>query len=361
MKERKRWAMALLGLVLVLAVAACGGGDGGGAGGDEATITFMQPLPKSLAFYPYLVGEEFGYFDDEGVNVDLRTGDGGTAVALQIAAGRVDLGSAPAPDVLAGLSEGEDWKVVYNYYQGNVFSIVVPEESDIRSVPDLDGKNLGITSQAGGEVGLVQAALNQANLKEDEDVRITVVGEGGPQVARALENGDIDAFAGAIQDIPALQAAGIELRDITPERFAVLPSAPLFMQAQRFEDEQMRDVVTRFLRAWAKSTYAGIVNQDVVFAIGEETVPEETGNERFARAFLDLAVKLQTPPGDRFGESTPESWTTIEEILVAGDVIPEVIPPDEFVDKSILDDVNDWDRADVEEDVEEWASENDVQ
>jgi NitT/TauT family transport system substrate-binding protein len=369
MSQWMRRAALMAATTLAVAVmAGCGGDDdeeaepaGGGtttAPAEAVTVKFMQPLPKSMAFYPYFVAEELGYFEDENVEVELLTGDGGGAVALQIASGNIDIGSAPAPDVLTGLSEGQEWKVVYNYYQGNVFSIVVPEDSDIQEVADLEGKNLGITSQSGGEVGLVSAALNQANLKEDEDVKITVVGEGGPQVARALEGGSIDAFAGAIQDIPALQAAGLELRDITPEEYALLPSAPLFMRADRFADEAKRDAVTRFLRAWAKATYVGIANPDVVFEMAKEAVPEETGDEAFARPFLELSIKLQTPPGDTFGENQDESWTTIQEMLVAGEVIPEVMPPAEFVDEAVLEDVNDWDREEVEADAEAWAEEN---
>jgi NitT/TauT family transport system substrate-binding protein len=365
-----RTALAAVALAAALAAAGCGGDDdedtgeqagGGGATTEQAeaaTVKFMQPLPKSMAFYPFFVAEELGYFDEENLEVELLTGDGGGAVALQIASGNVDIGSAPAPDVLTGLSEGQEWNVVYNYYQGNVFSIVVPEDSDITAVADLKGKSLGITSQSGGEVGLVSAALNQANLAEDTDVKITVVGEGGPQVARALEGGSIDAFAGAIQDIPALQAAGLELRDITPEEYALLPSAPLFMRTDRFADEKRRDAVTRFLRAWAKATHVGIVNADAVFEMAKQNVPEETGDEAFARPFLDLSIKLQTPPGDTFGENQDVAWTTIQEMLVAGEVIPSVIPSADFVDEAVLEEVNDWDRDEVEAEAEAWVEEN---
>lgn len=349
---------------VAVGAAGCGGGsgdgqdDGGAASSRPDRVSFMQPLPKSLAFYPLIVGEELGYFADEGVEVALTVAEGAGGVGLQIESGRVDIGSAPAPDVLAGLVQGQDWKVVYNYYQANVFSINVLEESEIRSVEDLEGKNLGITSQSGGEAGLVAAALGAANLEQDTDVKITVVGEGGPQVAKALRDGDIDAFAGAIQDIPALESAGIALRDITPPQFQPLPSAPLFMRADQFADEQVRDRVVRFLRAWSKATYVGMVNPDAVFAMGQKAVPEETSDEAFARSFLELAIKLQTPPGDRFGVNDVEAWNTIQGILVAGEVIPREVPPDQFIDESALDEINDWDRGEVEEEARQWAEEN---
>jgi NitT/TauT family transport system substrate-binding protein len=359
MEMRIRTLLAALTVALLaVGAAGCGGDDEEAGGGELETVNFMQPLPKSLAFYPLIVGEELGYFADEGIKVSLTVAEGSGGVGLQLEGGRVDIGSAPAPDVLAGLVQGQDWKVVYNYYQGNVFSINVLEDSDIQSVEDLKGKNLGITSQSGGEVGLVAAALNSASLEQDKDVKITVVGEGGPQVAKALKDGDVDAFAGAIQDIPALEAAGIALRDITPAEFQPLPSAPLFMRADRFAEEDVRDRIVRFLRAWSKATYVGIVNPDAVFAMGRKAVPEETASEDFARAFLELAIKLQTPPGERFGVNSVEAWNTIQGILVAGEVIPREVPPEQFIDESILDEVNDWDRAEVEADAQKWADEN---
>jgi hypothetical protein len=39
-------------------------------------------------------------------------------------------------------------------------------------------------------------------------------------------------------------------------------------------------------------------------------------------------------------------------------VIPEVMPPDEFVDESVVEDVNGWDREEVKADAEAWAEEN---
>lgn len=52
------------------------------------------------------------------------------------------------------------------------------------------------------------------------------------------------------------------------------------------------------------------------------------------------------------------AWTTIQQMLVAGEVIPAVIPSANFVDEAILEKVNDWDRAEVEAEAEAWVEEN---
>jgi NitT/TauT family transport system substrate-binding protein len=46
-----------------------GGGDGGGGGTQE--VVYNLPTPPSALFYPALVAEELGFFEDEGVSPKL--------------------------------------------------------------------------------------------------------------------------------------------------------------------------------------------------------------------------------------------------------------------------------------------------
>jgi len=38
----------------------------------QTTVDMINPLPRSTNFFPLVVGEELGYFADEGVEVILR-------------------------------------------------------------------------------------------------------------------------------------------------------------------------------------------------------------------------------------------------------------------------------------------------
>lgn len=343
-------------LLVVLVMAACGGDDGdssgdGSSGDDRISVRFMQPIPESMAFYPYFIADELGYFEDENLDVELLP-SGETETTLQLAANNIDIGAINPPEILASLESGEDWKVFYDFVQLNVFGIVAPTDSGIDSIEDLKGKTLGITSEGGGELPVVESALKDVGLTAREDVDLLPVGDGGPASAQALEKGQIDAYAAAIQDFVGIQVSGIDLVDITPEKFLNLPSNSMVMQTSVFESEEGQEMAERFSRAWAKATYAGLFDPDFVYEIAKERVPEEASDETFGRPFFEGVLAYSEPPEDVFGELHEDKWTLIEEMLLDVGALEEEIPPDQFLDSAVIDAANDWSREDVEADVE---------
>lgn len=357
--NRTRRGVAIL-VLLGLIASGCGDDDDDGAGGDAGetvTIDFLQPLPKSIAFYPLFVAEQLGYFEEEGVEVNLLP-SGDIPATVAVTAGNATIGATTSANIISAASQDENFRLIYEYYQSNVFSIVVPEGSDIEDVEDLEGANIGITSEAAGDSAIARAAVTQAGLDADNDVTFTVVGEGGPIVANALESGDIDAYAGAINDLVALRVEGIEYTDITPENLSGMPASSMIMTPE--DMEELEDPIGGFLRAWAKGTYVGFVNEDVVYAMAEEEVPEETADEEFGRAFLDVALELQTPllGDDSFGALRPDAWEVVQEQLIVGGELEEEFDFDPFLDDRFIEIANDWDRAEVEDEVQAWADEN---
>lgn len=358
----KRARLIALLTAAALVAGACGddgeGGEGGGGGGGEVVeISFLQPLPKSIAFYPLFVGERLGYFEEEGVRVNLLP-SGDIPATVAVPAGNADIGATTPANIVVGASGGEDFVLVYEYYQKNVFSIVVPEGSDVQEVADLEGRNIGITSEAAGDAALTRAALTQAGLDPESDATITVVGDGGPTVANALQDGSIDAFSGAINDIVALRTAGVEVRNITPENLDILPASSMIVQPS--QADEMGDALQGFLRAWAKGTYAGMHNPDAVLAMAEEEVPEETGDPEFAQIFLEQAIDLQTPVEgtDSFGALRPDAWSAVMDQLIEGGELEESFDPGTFLDDRFIEGANDWDRAEVEQEIDDWFAEN---
>lgn len=362
MTARSRFTVAGA-VTLALTMSACGGGDssgGSGAGerggdGDLTTISFIQPLPKSIAFYPLWVGQELGYFEEEGIEVELLPAGDVNPITI-VPAGEADVGAVTAPDLLIGKSQGLEYDVIYEYYQKNVFSIVVPEDSDIASVADLRGGTVGIPRESGPEVAIARSALSNGGVDPDSDAQFLPVGDGGPQVVNALEEGQIDAFVGAIQDLVALRLAGIELREITPSDIADQPASSFFAMTQTLE-ELGSEIVGGFLRAWAKATYAGMVNPDKVLEMAETQVPEEAGDPEFAKALLDVSVELQTPAAgeDAFGELRPEQWETVAgQLTEAGELQGEADVAG-LLDDQYLEAANDWDRDEVESEIGDWT------
>lgn len=373
----KRGFRLLVSMLAVGALVAAGGdhnATGGTTGGDEGqdgegeevdrevvTIDFLQPLPKSMAFYPLFVGEQLGYFAEEAIEVNLLP-SGDIPATVIVPTGQAYIGATTPTNIVQGAAAGEDFVLVYEYYQRNVVSMVTLADSDIQEVADLEGGNVGVTSEGSGDATLARSALQEVGLEPGSDVTVTVAGDGGPAVAEALRTGRLDAFTGAINDIVAVEVAlaseGVELREITPDTFAAFPASSMIVRPETLEQEG--DVLTRFLRAWAKATYAGLQNPEMIYTMAADEVPDEVADEDFGRAFLDLALTLQEPAEgeDSFGAIRPDAWATVQQNMIDGGALEEGFDMSPYLDDSLLDDVNDWDREEVAAEVEQWASEN---
>jgi len=174
----KKGLSTLLGLALVLAIAGCnpnrGGGGGGGEGGAADTdVTLMLPFQKGLSFWSEMAPEELGYYKTEGLKVTIQPSGGGTEALQQLLTGNVDMAMVAPAVILEAVAQGKQVVVPYTDKHSGLFSIVVPESSDIRSPADLRGKTVGITDFGGGEMPIVRAILGKAGLKEGTDTKLS--------------------------------------------------------------------------------------------------------------------------------------------------------------------------------------------
>jgi NitT/TauT family transport system substrate-binding protein len=123
--------------------------------------------------------------------------------------------------------------------------------------------------------------------------------------------------------------------------------------------KEKREAIVGFLRAWAKAQYVGQINREVVEQIAREKVPAEWRNEASGEAALDLAIELmKADDPERIGDLRPDVWATGQDVLVRAGVIGEgdTIDVNEALNDSLIEEINDWDRAEVEAAVEEYAS-----
>jgi NitT/TauT family transport system substrate-binding protein len=139
------------------------------------------------------------------------------------------------PATLNALSKGQKLKAFYQYSTGTIFFLKVPKAGPIQSVPDLQGKVIGISEPGGGEVPMIKAALKGAGLDPDKDVRLIPIGEGSSATFDALKNGRVDAYSSNFADTLAVELAGIPLRDITPAEFNAFPAQMMLTTPESLE------------------------------------------------------------------------------------------------------------------------------
>ncbi len=318
-------------------------GDEGDGGGEPTTITLLSPVPPSVFFFPAFVGEELGFFAEEGIELEYESIGEGVSMTSLLVNGRVDVAAPGATEVFQGLDAGQEFDVIYDYYTQAVEGIVVPTDSDIESMEDLEGATVGL---AGDEVrSLLAFSLDQVGLSID-DVETANVGTSGSVIANSLEQGDIDAFVGGVLDFASLQVAGLELRDITPDEVGRVPGASFAVTPDGAEE--MGDALPAFLRAWSRALHVGLQDPALVEEIMREASPEEWEDPEVGAATLDVAIQLQEQGPEDYGSLDDEAWAVgVEQALVAGDVESE-LATDEVLDGQYLDAANDFDRDEAE-------------
>jgi NitT/TauT family transport system substrate-binding protein len=343
----RAWLVALALIALVALAAGCGGDDDGGGsgaatstGGEQAAetqeVTFLLPFRESIAFIGLVVAQD-RFYKELGLDVKTPATDGDSFVSQQLVAGREKFGLTGAPEVMIANTKDQDLVSVANVNR-NIFTMVAPEGAGVSKVEDLRGKSLGVTDLGGGEMPLVKGVLSDAGLKENDDLKLVVVGEGGPAVASALKNGRIDAFAGAINDVAAIQASGAvaSLVPILPEKFADLPSNVIVAKASTLQNPEDRDTAIKLAKGWRMGTEFAMNDPKAALDIACKRIPEDCQNMKVAQAYLDVAIAAEKPP-QQWGLHDAEKNQTVKDSIAAaqieGDVDLETAFTNEYIDE----------------------------
>ncbi|HET8758020.1 MAG TPA: ABC transporter substrate-binding protein, partial [Solirubrobacteraceae bacterium] len=189
----------------------------------------------------------------------------------------------------------------------------------------------GFTEKGGGEEPLVNASLGDAGITND--VKLLPIGAAGPQSQAAIEDGTVDAYASGYSDIAPLQAAGIEFRDITPEKFNGTPGDCFVTREDVLQDEEKRKVVEGIARAWARGSKFTIENPDKALEIGCKVVPEECEAMDAATILMEDTAKYLQPAeeGAPIGSLYQEGWQTTADTLAEAGTLSEPVDVTDLV------------------------------
>jgi NitT/TauT family transport system substrate-binding protein len=196
----KRIAAAATFAVLLVGLAACGGNNdepsapGGGAGPAKATLTLnWVPYGEHAPFY---YGLKKGYYQAEGIDLEIKPGAGSGATIQQVAQEKTTFGWADTPPLLKGVATGMKVKSLGVYLQRGPSSIESLADTNITKPADLKGKSVGGTP--GDALYAVFPAWLKANGLAPTDVKVVNL-DPASKIA-ALSEGKVDAIMGFFHD-----------------------------------------------------------------------------------------------------------------------------------------------------------------
>ncbi len=324
----RRKALVGLGLVGALAMIAAGcGGDDDDDGGDvpEATgeltpITVTLPFQDSIVWVGYEVsrGADGPFEVNYGLETETEATEGNSFTTQQLIAGNVDFAVSGTPEVTIANARGNELMGIAAI-ESDIFTIAATPESGTTSIEDLSGQALGVTDLGGGEIPIVKAAIAGAGLSED-DVELIVIGAGGAQAKKAIEGGDVAAYAGAINDFVPLEDAGITFDVIIGDDFAGLPNDWMVITPALVDDEAQLDQVLNLMKGWFEGViYAEQFPEDALARICE-LVPEDCVDPAFAQGFFDSSLDISIDEANNCGAVDIATLDTTRDAIAAVDV-----------------------------------------
>lgn len=317
-------------------------------------INVLVVNERSTMHYAAFAARELGFYEAQGLDVNLLASDTTVPYVAFLSNGDADLVMLDAPQVYQAVNADQPVAVVYEANQYAPEAIGVPADSEVKGVADLKGKTVGLASDRDQVTMMV--ALGTVGLTID-DIKTVVVGESGPVLAKSLQDGAIDAFAGVAGNLATIQAAGIPVRNITPSDVSNNPGNSLVMWAPR--KAEIGDKVTRFLRAYAMATHAGVLDTKTMAAICRKVVPEQWEDVEIGSSLLDFAVyRTNMVRTLKRGEVQPDVWARVQAPFIALGEIKGELDPAKFLDGSFIDAANDYKTDEVKAALATWKEAN---
>jgi NitT/TauT family transport system substrate-binding protein len=137
---------------------------------EKALIAVPSP---ALSMLPVYFAQDRGLFKKEGIEPVLVMMSG-RLQAIALGTGEIDY-AASVETILRSTMQGMPFKIIL--YTNSKMSVVLVTSPDIKSVADLRGKAVGVTSLGGGlEYALREILIQQGKLNPDRDVRAVSLG-----------------------------------------------------------------------------------------------------------------------------------------------------------------------------------------
>jgi NitT/TauT family transport system substrate-binding protein len=145
---RRALAAGAFALSATVILAACSGGGGGGSsdaeseGGLTPVTLQLQWLPQAQ-FAGYFAAVEQGFFEEEGLDVEIVPSGGDIVPQDALANGDADFAIAWVPKVLGSIEAGANLTDIAQIFQRSGTLQVSWADSGIDSVADFEGKRIG--------------------------------------------------------------------------------------------------------------------------------------------------------------------------------------------------------------------------
>ena len=329
-------------LTLSLLAAACGGDDddvatSGSDGATEASSAELTPVRLQLQWFAqgqfagYYAALAEGYYEEEGLDVEVLEGGVDIVPQTQLATGAADFAIAWVPKALASREQGEAITNIGQVFQRSGTLQVSWADSGIEGPADLEGKKVGNWG-FGNEFELF-AGLTKAGIDPQTDVTLVQQQfDMAALLAREIDAAQAMTYNEYAQLLETVDPETGELYtaddfsviDWNDEGTAMLQDA-IWADTECLEDEEYRETAVAFLRASMRGWM--FCRDDLDACVAHVLDAGPTLGESHQRWQVAETNKLVWPSPGGIGVMDEELWDQTVSVAVEQGIIEE--EPDE--------------------------------
>jgi NitT/TauT family transport system substrate-binding protein len=221
------------------------------------------------------------------------------------------------------------------------WSLVVPQDSPIKTLADFKGKAIGTASLGSGGVALLRSYMQANGLNPEKDIQILPTGV-GPMAAGALKSDKVQGLFYWGSAIAALENTGLSFRSFFDPEWHRLPDYSMAaLHGTITRDPKMIEGV---VRGAAKGSLFAATNPDcarrVQWASYPSTKPSGADEATLAKwdlHFLDsslagMKLALDLSGGKEWGKTTPEQFARLQDVFLKTKLIEKKLAnPADFI------------------------------
>jgi len=215
---------------------------------DKAKI-FLGASSKTLGYSPLWVGTKKGFFEQQGLDVQLVLLRGMPMTVQALSAGSLQIGSGGAEPYVDASERGLDFILTGGVINGTAQFIIAAK--NIKTYEGLRGATFGTASLTGGTITVLREALKLKGLEYPRDYKLLIIAGGSATNLAALQSGQISATTVAVPLNYAAEEAGFNIVGKLSD------GVPYFqtnvIATRRSWAEKNRPVMVRFMRAMVQS------------------------------------------------------------------------------------------------------------